>query len=75
MSEKCEVKNGLVTPCETLDKATDHNGHSKSKGTHEWNYYKTQTGEQSSSYFGVKTKEFPDGLVFNFCPFCGTRLR
>lgn len=75
MTEKCTVKDGrIVEPCETLEKATDYRGSEGRKGVCVWPYTNLETGKPSRTFFGVKTKEFPKGLAFNVCPFCGERI-
>jgi len=73
----CEVREGrFVDPCDTLASMT-HNtspGFSKQKGIASWSLVNMETHEPSRSYFGILTKEYPNGFLFNFCPFCGKQI-
>jgi len=77
MSSKCHVKDGLfVEPCDALNRAADINTPSftKAKGIAVWNMTNMNTGKPSRTYYGVKTKKHPNGLLFNCCPWCGERI-
>ena len=70
---KCTVRDGrFVEPCDSLAGATDVGGLSKAKGIGEWSYY--VAGKPSRTFFGVRSKDHPNGLLFNFCPWCGERI-
>ena len=74
---KCTIRDGrFVEPCGSLAKVVDvyAPGFSRAKGVFEQTYTNMQTGEPSRKFYGVKTKEFPHGLLFNFCPWCGERI-
>lgn len=71
---KCQVRDGLfVDPCRTLEDNTDNPipGFSKVKGIANWSLHNIKTGEPSRAYWGVKSKNHPNGFLFNYCPFCG----
>ncbi len=75
MSKKCSVRDGrFVDPCNTLEKAVDASGFSKAKGLYRHELYNTKTGEHSRTMFGLRAKDFPNGLLLNFCPWCGERI-
>jgi hypothetical protein len=74
---KCRVRDGrFVEPCDILAKAVDvyAPGFSRAKGIFEQTYTNMETGEPSRTFYGVRTKEFPNGLLFNLCPWCGERI-
>lgn len=71
---KCTVREGhFVEPCTTLDENTDNPqaAFGKAKGITAWRYTSMTTHQPSRTFFGVKTKQNPNGHLFNFCPFCG----
>ena len=73
----CTVRDGrFVEPCKSLLEQTDigNAGFSKAKGLARWHYTNLETRKSSRTFFGVKSKASPDGFLFNFCPFCGTRI-
>lgn len=77
MPKDCAVRDGrFIDPCDTLNTMT-HNiapGFSKSKGIARWSLVNMTTHEPSRGYFGILTKEYPNGFLFNFCPFCGVQI-
>lgn len=79
MSEyrKCNVRDGLfVEPCETLEKATDNpiGSWSKARSIFRTELSDINTGQPTRTYYGIKTKQFPRGMLFNVCPFCGVQI-
>ena len=77
MSDKCEVKDGaFVEPCKMLEGVVDNNtpAFSKTKGVSVWHTFNWKTGKPGRTFFGVKSKGYPKGVAFNFCPFCGTQI-
>ena len=77
MKTKCSVRYGrLVDPCDTLAKAVDNHmpGFSKAKGVFRQELTNFKTRETSRIMFGLKSKEFPNGLLLNFCPWCGVQI-
>lgn len=72
----CEIRDGrFVEPCATLEKATDRRASEGSrKGLVVWPLVNMETCEPSRTIFGAKTDEYPKGIIFNFCPFCGTQI-
>lgn len=73
----CKVVDGKhVVPCKRLwetGEASTPAG--KRKGVFAWVYTDTKTGQKSRTMFGVKSGNHTEkGLLFNFCPFCGTRI-
>lgn len=76
-SRDCKVRDGrFVDPCESLASVVANNtpGFSAVKGIAQWNMTNIETHQPSRTYFGVKTKEMPNGFLFNFCPFCGVKI-
>ena len=74
---RCTVREGaFVEPCDTLEKATDNQigGFSKVKAIFRTELTNTKTGKPARTYYGVKTKQFPQGILFNVCPFCGEKI-
>jgi hypothetical protein len=76
VSDTCEVKDGrFVIPCGGLDElVVGPAAFSRARGVHVWDYYDMTTRVRSRTFFGIKTKEHPDGMLFNFCPICGTDI-
>lgn len=76
MTKKCRVRaKRFVEPCESLARITDVAGSfGKSKGIAEWNLIDMKTGRARRSYFGIRSKSYPNGFLFNFCPVCGTKI-
>ena len=75
--EECHVRDGrFVDPCETLEKAIDNIAPSFSavKGVAQWHMTNIKERKPSRSFIGVKSKQYPKGMLFNFCPFCGTKI-
>lgn len=73
----CVVKDGrFVIPCNTLAAVTDIHqlSFTKAKGIFVQHLFNIETGEPSRSYFGVRSKQYKNGILFNFCPFCGVQL-
>ena len=71
---ECSVRDGrFVEACTSLKMATDNNipGFSKAKGIFRSELTNMKTHQPSRTYYGVKSKQYPNGLLFNFCPFCG----
>jgi hypothetical protein len=74
MKTKCKVRdNRFVDPCETLSQTIDNNipGFSKATGVFIQHLTNMKTFKPSRTYVGLKSKNFKNGLLFNFCPFCG----
>lgn len=76
---KCTVRDELfVDPCETLENVIHNNtpGFSKRKGVAIWHMRKRVGGKTvpSRTYLGIICEAYPDGFLFNFCPFCGTDI-
>ena len=74
---KCTVHEGcVVTPCAALDIASEVGNppKGKSRGIWEWRYHNTKTNKLSRAFFGIKSTNHPNGMAFNFCPWCGERI-
>lgn len=73
----CIVRDGMfVEPCPMLAEMTDtpNAGFSKAKGIARWHYTNMTTRTPSRTFFGAKSKAHPDGMLFNFCPWCGAKI-
>lgn len=74
---KCGVKEGLfVEPCKALESVIDNHapGFSRVKGVFHLILTNLNIGKPSRSYIGVKSKNHKNGVLFNFCPFCGVDI-
>lgn len=72
---KCTVRDGrFVEPCKTLMEATDNHGFSKARGIFRSELHNMKLMKPSRTYFGIKSKRFPNGILFNNCPFCGEEI-
>ena len=74
---KCSVRDGLfVEPCKTLADAVDNNmpGFSEAKGIFRQELTNRTTKAPSRVMFGIKSKAYPIGLLFNYCPWCGEKI-
>lgn len=74
---KCEANEiGSVKACRALSAVVAGFGTDNRKGILVWNFIKFDTGKLSRTAYGCKSGKFSnEGLVFSFCPFCGTDLR
>jgi|LGVF01.2.fsa_nt_gb hypothetical protein len=73
--EKCELKDGkLLMMCDSLNENTETPSSGRAKGMTFWMYDNVKTGKPSRSFAGIKSKQFPNGLVFKYCPFCGENI-
>jgi hypothetical protein len=73
---KCKVDGKIIEPCETLKDSCEY-GHpnGKKKGLFCWSLTNLNTGGESRRLFGAKSGEhLGKGIIFNFCPFCGTDM-
>ena len=69
----CAVRDRrFVEPCDSLAGAADVGGLSKAKGIGEWSYF--VEGNPSRTFYGVRSNEHRNGLLFNFCPWCGVDI-
>jgi hypothetical protein len=72
---KCSVREGrFVDPCDSLDAASEY-GHPtrRSKGLFAWAL--SNPNGPTRTMYGVKSGEYvKEGMVFNFCPFCGANI-
>jgi len=73
----CSVREGLfVDPCSSLQAVIGNNvpGFSKAKGVFLQTLHSRTIHEMTRQYVGIKSKQHPNGFLFNFCPFCGTDI-
>ena len=69
----CKVEDGLITLCPSLGKAIVGTGHAK--GLNFVNIVNVESLETVSQFVSLKGGELPkQGIVINWCPFCGTNL-
>jgi hypothetical protein len=78
--DMCEVREGkFVEPCHALyDTSEFGNPSGKKKGVFTWRLFNTSAipAAPSRTMFGVKSGKFiMKGIIFNFCPFCGQKIR
>lgn len=71
---KCEIVERDINACQALERSVDHYGFSKAKGLYRSNLVNMDTMEFSRSEIGVRSKSIPNGIMFNFCPFCGEKI-
>ena len=43
------------------------------KGVVCWNFINIKTRKFERVLYGVKSKAYPNGIIFNYCPFCGEK--
>lgn len=73
----CTVRDGrFVEPCDTLQELIDvmQPGFSRKRGVFLTSYTTLTTREPSRSFVGLKCDAFKNGMLFNFCPICGTKI-
>lgn len=79
MSNKCRVEGSQVTPCAGLDSATELGSPppktTKRTGIFVWALTNLKTSKPSRTMYGAKTTAHPNGLIFNYCPWCGADLK
>lgn len=72
---KCEIVDNDIELCQALSAAIDnHNSYSKAKGLYHRSLVNMETFKFSRCELGLKSKNFPNGLMLNFCPFCGEKV-
>ena len=74
---ECRVRDGLfVEPCDGLEGIIDNNmpGFSKAKGVFIQHLTNRVTLKPARTYVGIKSKQHSNGILFNFCPFCGVDI-
>lgn len=69
----CKVENGILKPCEAMDKALQYDY--RAKGIGYMSFRNLNTGEVTKSVAVIHSGNLPkQGLVANFCPFCGADI-
>lgn len=64
-----------IQPCDALAKETEYgNPVTKKRGIFCWALRNMNTRKASRTFFGVVSTGSPKGFLFNFCPFCGTKI-
>ena len=75
MSEKrkaCTIDGKRVKPCWALDETVGGTAFDNHKGVVVWTLMNEETGGRALTLYGVRSGKYAkNGLVFNFCPFCG----
>lgn len=75
---KCSMKKGGYAKniCDALMSVSDIFPNKKSKGIYRHTIVNLETGDRLGQMVKVKQGDhLAEGLVFNFCPFCGGKLR
>lgn len=75
--ERCTIsEDGMhVEPCSMLGKECEHgNPQPKKRGIFCWALRNMTTRKTSRTFFGQVSTASPNGMVFNFCPFCGASI-
>lgn len=68
--DECRLEGQLLVPCTPLDRATEYQGHYR-KGLSIMPITNRQL-ERIKDYVIVKGGDYKkDGIVCNYCPFCG----
>lgn len=73
----CRIEGRFLHPCSSLNRALEV-GHSqsRSKGLFLDTFINLSTGEPTMSFVRLKLGDFmKEGVVTNFCPFCGINIR
>ena len=74
MSNKCILKPGpIIEPCKMLSEMTEHSNGIRN-GINVWVYSKIPTGQVSRILYGIRDKAHKNGMLFNYCPWCGTEI-
>lgn len=73
---ECRVRDGnFVEPCSALQECIAGSAFDKRKGVVQWNFMNMKTGEWSRSIIGIRSGQHAEkGIVFNYCPFCATKI-
>lgn len=72
----CTVKDGhFVEPCTALAECVTGSSFDKRQGVVEWNLIQMSTGKLSRRFYGIRSgAHSKKGIVFNYCPFCATKI-
>lgn len=66
---------GSVTPCRALKATVAGSTFDTRKGIVSWSFIDFKTGKHSRTVYGCRSGGFENnGVMFGFCPFCGTKL-
>lgn len=74
---ECTVRDSkFVEPCDALAELIDTHqpGFSRKRGMFQTTYSNIHTHEPSRSFVGIKCDAYKNGMLFNFCPVCGTDI-
>jgi hypothetical protein len=74
---ECTVRDGrFVEPCDALSELIDVDapGFSRKRGVFQNTYTNMKTHGPSRSFVGLKCDTYKNGMLFNFCPICGTKI-
>lgn len=74
--KKCSISDdGLrVEACKLLVQAAEGLSQQHRKGIVIWHYESLMHPAASRAFFGAKTRSHTNGIIFNFCPFCGEAI-
>lgn len=76
MSEKCAIDGRHVIPCAALSEASEGTkSGGRARGIYVWPLVNLDTHQPTRTMFGAVTTANPKGVIFNFCPWCGSDLR
>lgn len=75
-NKKCTIQGGrIIVPCKSLDEEVDDIAPTGCRrGLYQWTFTNRRTGAERT-LFGLKTSHSPKGVIFNYCPWCGTDMQ
>lgn len=74
-SYTCRLEGDLLSFCKSLGRLFDYGKHHTSNGIHHITIKDFETGEIVRDLVTVNAPAYkPNGVVLNFCPFCGEPL-
>lgn len=73
----CKIEGKFLRPCSALSRIIeDAPSGGRAKGFFLDTYMNLKTGEMTMSFVRIKLGEWlKNGIVANFCPFCGVNIR
>lgn len=74
-TKSCHLNGKIVEPCTALRGVISGlNPSGNTKGIFAWEYSNIATGEATRRMVGIKSEMAKNGLIFNYCPFCGQKI-
>lgn len=72
----CQIENRFIRPCPSLNRIIESSASAgRAKGFFLDTLMNLKTGELTRSFIRIKLGEFvKNGVVANFCPFCGKNI-